>query len=386
MNLLIAAQVAFDEALVSKNDRVMISKSDMRINLSKTHKEATYQVVLDTLKLSPCYNAFLITADVPKIYMQQFLFTISKIKDSSSYKFNLDNKSYKVGLEVFHEILQTCPRLHKKKFVEPPSHEETVAFIKEVGYKGELESITELYIDHIPFLRKPKKGSKAASQQKKASSVTASDDSGPEPAKRLNGRRKPTIVVIKDTHAMSRQKTTVQAQKHKGINMLSEAALLEEAQMKKAIKKSKQETHFQHQAGGSNNGAGSQPEVPDEPKGQSVDTSEGAGSRPEVPDVSEVMSSDQESENESWGNSEDDDERTELDDDKSIDLSRTNDEEETQEDEFVHTPDDYVPTNDYTHDVDDEEYVCINEELYDDVNVERKDDELANEGLKMVLK
>ncbi|GJR23263.1 hypothetical protein Tco_0971790 [Tanacetum coccineum] len=36
--------------------------------------------------------------------------------------------------------------------------------------------------------------------------------------------------------------------------------------------------------------------------------------------------------------------------------------------------------NDYTHDVDDEEYVCINEELYDDVYVERNDDELLHEG------
>ncbi|GJR23264.1 uncharacterized mitochondrial protein-like protein [Tanacetum coccineum] len=66
-NPLIAAQVAFDEALVSKNDRVVISKSDMRIDPSKTQKEATYQVILDTLKLSPCYNAFLIIADVPEI-------------------------------------------------------------------------------------------------------------------------------------------------------------------------------------------------------------------------------------------------------------------------------------------------------------------------------
>ncbi|GKA19526.1 hypothetical protein Tco_0699441 [Tanacetum coccineum] len=48
--------------------------------------------------------------------------------------------------------------------------------------------------------------------------------------------------------------------------------------------------------------------------------------------------------------------------------------------EFVHTPDDYVPTDDETHDVDDEEYDRINEEMYDDVNVELKDAELIDEG------
>ncbi|GJY92168.1 hypothetical protein Tco_0507950, partial [Tanacetum coccineum] len=75
-----------------------------------------------------------------------------------------------------------------------------------------------------------------------------------------------------------------------------------------------------------------------------------------------------------------DDERTESDDNKSVDLNKIDDEEETQEDEFVHTPDDYVPTDDETHDVDDEEYDHINEEMYDDVNVELKDPELAGKG------
>ncbi|GJU84481.1 hypothetical protein Tco_1292027 [Tanacetum coccineum] len=114
----------------------------MRIDPTKTQKEATYQVVLDTLALSPCYNnAFLITVDVPEIYMHQFWFTISKIKDSSSYQFKLDNKKFRIGVEVFREILQIYPRLPNQKFVEPPSNEEIFTFIKEIGYK--LESITE---------------------------------------------------------------------------------------------------------------------------------------------------------------------------------------------------------------------------------------------------
>ncbi|GKC12656.1 hypothetical protein Tco_1009438, partial [Tanacetum coccineum] len=55
------------------------------------------------------------------------------------------------------------------------------------------------------------------------------------------------------------------------------------------------------------------------------------------------------------------------------------DEKELKEDEFVHTPDDYVPNDDETRDVDNEEYNRINEEIYDDVNVKFKDAELADE-------
>ncbi|GKD20168.1 hypothetical protein Tco_1221871 [Tanacetum coccineum] len=99
-----------------------------------------------------------------------------------------------------------------------------------------------------------------------------------------------------------------------------------------------------HQAGGSGDGAGLETEVPDELKGKSIDTHEGTGLRPGVLDVSKADSSD--SEYQSWGVSDDnddqrgDDEITKSNDDKSIDLNKTDEEEETQKDEFAHTPDD----------------------------------------------
>ncbi|GJX12964.1 hypothetical protein Tco_0204722 [Tanacetum coccineum] len=195
-----------------------------------------------------------------------------------------------------------------------------------------------------------------------------------------------TSVTIKDNTTVTKKKTPEQSLKLKGMEMLSDAAIHEE-DTRKVIKASKLDLRYQHHTGGSSEGAGSKPEVPDESKGKTKDTNKGAGSKPEVPDVSKAKSSDQESENESWGDSEDDDndhksddERTKSDDNKSIDLNKTDDEEEDQGDEFVHTPDDYVPTDDETHDVDDEEYVCINEELYYDVNLEMKDAEPADEG------
>ncbi|GKB30024.1 hypothetical protein Tco_0869425 [Tanacetum coccineum] len=97
MNPLVLQQVD----LVTLDNCVVIGKCNIRIEPIKTQKESTYKVVLDTLKLSPCYQAFLVTVDIPEIYMHQFLFTISKIKDSSSYQFKLDEKKFIIGVEVF---------------------------------------------------------------------------------------------------------------------------------------------------------------------------------------------------------------------------------------------------------------------------------------------
>ncbi|GKB70536.1 hypothetical protein Tco_0931948 [Tanacetum coccineum] len=121
----------------------------MRIDPTLTQKESTCQVILDIIKSSPCYNAFLITVDVPKIYMPQFWFTVKKIKKSSFYQFDLDNKKFQVDVELFRKILRICPRVLDKEFIVPPSHESLLTFLKELGYKGPLEQVSDLYIDYM---------------------------------------------------------------------------------------------------------------------------------------------------------------------------------------------------------------------------------------------
>ncbi|GJS86738.1 hypothetical protein Tco_0769374 [Tanacetum coccineum] len=66
MNLIATKQVAIDNSLVPYEKRLKIEKCNSRIEFSKPQREETYQVTLDVLKLSPCYPAFLITAEVPE--------------------------------------------------------------------------------------------------------------------------------------------------------------------------------------------------------------------------------------------------------------------------------------------------------------------------------
>ncbi|GKE43468.1 hypothetical protein Tco_1470752, partial [Tanacetum coccineum] len=89
-----------------------------------------------------------------------------------------------------------------------------------------------------------------------------------------------------------------------------------------------------------------------------------------VPDVSKGGSS--ESEYESWGDSSDE---ANVQDDEDVQDKET-------KDEFVHTPTNYVPTddetNDESNDVTEEEYERINEERYGDVNVSQTNVEPAH--------
>ncbi|GKD40682.1 hypothetical protein Tco_1260889 [Tanacetum coccineum] len=67
-----AQQIALDYALVAHANRLKIGKCNQRLSSNLKSNEATIQVVLDALKLTPFYKAFEVTANVPEIYMQEF--------------------------------------------------------------------------------------------------------------------------------------------------------------------------------------------------------------------------------------------------------------------------------------------------------------------------
>nr|GEV73186.1 hypothetical protein [Tanacetum cinerariifolium] len=103
-------QAACNEALVPTADRVKISTTNMRIDPKLTQKEETYQVILDIIKTSPCYNTFLINVDVPEIYMQQFCLIVKKVKKSSFYQFDLVDKK--------HSKLKRCEIMPYLRFIK----------------------------------------------------------------------------------------------------------------------------------------------------------------------------------------------------------------------------------------------------------------------------
>ncbi|GKF21201.1 hypothetical protein Tco_0069839, partial [Tanacetum coccineum] len=118
MNTTQAQQKALDDALVALADRLEFEKCNMRLKTDIKPKEATFQVVLDALALTPFYRAFLITADVPAIYMQEFWATVSVHK--SSIRFTINKK--KVSLDVD---------------------------IRDLGHTGDITYLTDVNVDYL---------------------------------------------------------------------------------------------------------------------------------------------------------------------------------------------------------------------------------------------
>nr|GEW56077.1 hypothetical protein [Tanacetum cinerariifolium] len=105
----IEQQVALDEALVPSTKRLRIGRSNFRLPLDIQSKESTLQVVYDVLRISPFFKAFFVTADVPKIYMQEFWATA--YVHQHSIRFKMDTRKNIVDLEAFKEMLHISPRV-----------------------------------------------------------------------------------------------------------------------------------------------------------------------------------------------------------------------------------------------------------------------------------
>ncbi|GJT31389.1 hypothetical protein Tco_0911664 [Tanacetum coccineum] len=141
--------VARDELWVPTAERVNISTANVRLETIVKQKEETFQVVIDVIKNSKCFKAFTISADVPEILMQQFWYTITKIKDSESYEFLLADKKCVIDAEVFRKILDICPRKEGEDFTEVQNDEDTLTFLIDLGYSGPLHKYTNMFVDHM---------------------------------------------------------------------------------------------------------------------------------------------------------------------------------------------------------------------------------------------
>nr|GEW64449.1 retrovirus-related Pol polyprotein from transposon TNT 1-94 [Tanacetum cinerariifolium] len=267
----------------------MYARSDI------TSKESTRQVVYDVLRLTSFYKAFLVTVDVPEIYMQEFWATTTI--HHHSIRFKMNNKKRIVNLEYFGEMLHICPRFPNQTFNELLFKEEILAFLRYLGHSGEIKKITDVKINklHQPWISFVAVINKCLSRKSTGSTVSA---------------YKEYYAIASGAAPPKTKKQPAKSSKAKGLSVLSEVTLNEAKQIKLATKRSLQQTHIS-QASGSG-----------------VD--EGTSIIPRVLDVS----SDEEI---SWKSSDEDDDDDDVNDPSNADNNDDDQDSENDGDDFVHT-------------------------------------------------
>nr|GEX47745.1 hypothetical protein [Tanacetum cinerariifolium] len=248
-----------------------------------------------------------------------------------------------------------------------------------------LSAVYKTYLDYatgkVP-LKKERKFKNHASPKLKTVPVspkepTQKDKRVKRPSKKATTT--PTICVfIRDTpgKSVSKKKAPAKSDRGKGVELLSDAALLEDAQLKKTLRKRKQETH-RLQASDSSEGDDFESEVPDEQTGKTKDTSEGTSVEPRVPDVSKEDSSD--SDDDSWGDSEGESDDVHDEDDNDDD-DGNDDDSDNDDDNGITDDDGEKEKSDDEEKMYEEEDDDVTKELYEDLNITQglKDADMTN--------
>ncbi|GJR70897.1 hypothetical protein Tco_0016962 [Tanacetum coccineum] len=109
MSSITAQQTKLDIELVPKENRFDIRKCNGIIPHGFSPRKPTFQVTLDAIALTPCYPAFLITADV----------------------------------------LEICPRVQDQDFDALPTEEDIVSFLRDFGHTGDITSLNDVVVDQM---------------------------------------------------------------------------------------------------------------------------------------------------------------------------------------------------------------------------------------------
>nr|GEW06308.1 hypothetical protein [Tanacetum cinerariifolium] len=140
-------QVALDEAFVPSTKRLRIGRSNFRLPSDIQSKESTLQVVYDILRGCPFFKAFLVTADVPEIYTQEFWATT--YVHQYSIRLKMDSKKNIVDLEAFREMLHISPRVSGQSFDELPFKEEILDFLRFFRYSAQIKTLTDVNVNKL---------------------------------------------------------------------------------------------------------------------------------------------------------------------------------------------------------------------------------------------
>ncbi|GJW72690.1 hypothetical protein Tco_0129607, partial [Tanacetum coccineum] len=267
---------------------------------------------------------------------------------NNTSKFKIDKKKrFKLTLEVFSDIFKIYPRDQGQDFDALPTDEEIVTFLRDLGHTGEIHSLNDVVVDQM---HQPWRTFAALINISLFRKKTGLDKLRLSRAQILWGVKRPAKkstqdptrgVVIRETPEIlvSKKKEKVDVARGKGIELLSDVGLTEEAYA--VIIK---------------------PSV----------TNKGTGVKPGVPDVTGEESF--ESEAESWRNDDDDSNNDQDSGSEESDQDKDSNDDKSQSDN--------KDESDFEHETDDNESGSKSDQEEDDEKIEDDEEEEEEEIVK----
>ncbi|GJW48979.1 hypothetical protein Tco_0080625, partial [Tanacetum coccineum] len=387
MSSITAQQTKLDLELVPKENRLDIGKCNGRIPRGFSPREPTFQVVLDALALTPCYPAFLITADVPEVSLSGKMTDLYKLRLSKAqiiwgmyfqknidyvellwedFTYQIDNKEFKKQEKINKIGMHTSKDdylINNLRFVSRKEASQKYGAVLPECLTSPAMKESKAYKTYLGFATgavppKAARKFKKTSPSKKDNVPIPEDEEPVKKEKRLKTAAKKsaykpaTGIVVREPAVETKSKRK------------------EKEKIKEVRKKSLRDFHKTHPSG-SGTVAEDPPIVA---KITPPITSEGTGDILGVPDVTKDDSS--ESKSKSWGNDEDDSNEEYVSSDKGSEEQNESDKQASDSEQEEESEDDDQEKN---KDDDDLEFES-NDETEDDEEIDDTTDQFDDDA------
>nr|GFB40019.1 E-beta-farnesene synthase [Tanacetum cinerariifolium] len=129
---------------------VPIGKRNCYLDLKKSQGNPIYKIVVDLLKNTNFFRAFIAFSTIPSIYIQQFWDTVQYDKKAKSYKCQLDKQWFVLTKDTLREAFQITHRRHRfhprpDSLLHLPNEEPVLGYLK-FNAKGIKREVFEMPI------------------------------------------------------------------------------------------------------------------------------------------------------------------------------------------------------------------------------------------------
>nr|GEW48108.1 putative ribonuclease H-like domain-containing protein [Tanacetum cinerariifolium] len=305
MDMTIDQQVALDKALIPHACGLGIGRSNFRLLSEISSKESTLQLVYDVLRQTPFFKAFLVTAYVSEIYMQEFWATATvhhhsicgAIRRLTDVNINRLHQPWRSFTAIINKCLigkssgYDSLRLSQAQFLWGFYHKRNVDFAylcKKTSFIRDDQMFTTIKL--VSRHQNTQQFGAMLSIELTNAEIRNSDAykeyytvaTGATPLNTKASVRKtksssdttvtppPTAATGIRSFTSAKGKQPATTSKAKSLTALSKVAMTEAQQLKLATKRSLQQTHISEVSGsGADEGTGTIPGVPDVPTEES---------------------------------------------------------------------------------------------------------------------
>nr|GEV20852.1 integrase, catalytic region, zinc finger, CCHC-type, peptidase aspartic, catalytic [Tanacetum cinerariifolium] len=138
-----------DGQLVPVKARLPIRQSNLLMDLQKMQKNPIFCISLDIIQNTNFFKAFIASADVPSIYVQQLWNTLGKDDKTCVYSFQLDELWFNLNADLLPNALEITLKDTTHPFVPPPAGDLIIDFMNDDYPLENLKFVSKGGLDEV---------------------------------------------------------------------------------------------------------------------------------------------------------------------------------------------------------------------------------------------